>query len=203
MFYETETGHTFPYNPVYACVLPRPIGWISTLDNQGNTNIAPYSFFNAVSVDPPMVMFCPCGFHREGGDKDSALNAEVTGEFVYNMATWDMKDAMNLSSASLPRDKDEFNHANLTKASSRLIKPPRLKQSPVNFECRTWKVVELPNAKDESRNIIVIGQVVGVHIQDKYIVDGKIDVKLMKPIARLGYKDYCVVQDTFSLVRPD
>jgi flavin reductase (DIM6/NTAB) family NADH-FMN oxidoreductase RutF len=203
MYYEVQKGQPIPYNPMYTCVVPRPIGWISTIDSRGAANIAPYSFFNSVSVDPPMIMFCPCGFHKDGGAKDSAVNAEETGEFVYNMANWDMRDAMNLSSASLARNEDEFEHAGLIKASSNIVKAPRLEQSPVSFECKTWKIIDLPPAKNQSRNIIVIGEVVGVHIQDKYVVNGRIDVELMKPIARLGYKDYCVVENTFSIERPD
>ena len=203
MFYEVKNGHPLLHNPIYACVVPRPIGWISSVDEKGTHNLAPYSFFNAVSVDPPMIMFCPCGFHAEGGEKDSGINAIDRGEFVYSMATYEMKDAMNLSSISAPRDQDEFEIAGVEKADSILIDPPRVKSSPISFECKTWKVIDLPLAKNGSKNTIVIGSVIGVHIDDSCLVDGKIDLLKIRPISRLGYKDYAVIDELFSLQRPD
>ncbi len=202
MFYEPKDPHGLPHNPLYACVVPRPIGWISSLSADGHVNLAPFSFFNAVSMAPPMVMFCNNGAHVSGGIKDSGSNAESLGEFVFNMATWDLRDEMNLSAAALPREADEFEFAGLTKAASNIVKPPRVAESPVAFECRTWKVIPLPPMSDGAENTMVIGEVVGVHIADEALTDGMIDVTRIKPIARLGYTDYAVIDDVFSMTRP-
>ena len=202
MFYEPKNPHGLPHNPLYACIVPRPIGWISSLSADGHVNLAPFSFFNAVSMAPPMVMFCNNGSHVSGGIKDSSSNAEALGEFVFNMATWDLREHMNLSAAALPRDADEFEFAGLTKAESRIVNPPRVAESPIAFECRTWKVVSLPPMPDGAENTMVLGEVVGVHIADDALTDGKIDTARIKPIARLGYTDYAVIDETFSMTRP-
>ncbi len=203
MFYEPKDGHGLAHNPFHACVVPRPIGWISTLSKEGVPNLAPFSHFNLVNVSPPMVMFSCSGRHKEGDIKDSVLNAEATGEFVYNMATWGNKDAMNLSSGHVERDTDEFEIAGLTKAPSKLVKPSRVGESPINLECRTWKVVELPQAPNGTRTTMVIGEVIGVHIADEALTDGMVDTTRIKPVSRLGYMDYGVVDNAFELKRPD
>jgi flavin reductase (DIM6/NTAB) family NADH-FMN oxidoreductase RutF len=151
---------------------------------------------------PPMLMFCNNGVHAQGGVKDSAANAESTGEFVYNMATWDLREQMNLTSATLPREVDEFDYAGLHKAPSRIVKPPRVGESPICLECRTWKVLRLPPMPGGGNNIMVIGEIVGVHIADNAISDGLVAITRIKPIARLGYTDYTVVDDSFSMTRP-
>jgi len=202
MFYEPKNPHGLPHSPLYACVVPRPIGWISSLSTDGHVNLAPFSFFNAVSMSPPMVMFCNNGKHISGGIKDSAGNAQASGEFVYNMATWELREQMNLSSAALPRDADEFEFAGLTKAESRIVKPPRVAESPVAFECRTWKIVTLPPMQNGGENTLVIGEVVGIHIDDDVLTDGMVDTARIKPIARLGYTQYTVVDNVFSMQRP-
>ncbi|NNC65662.1 MAG: flavin reductase family protein [Gammaproteobacteria bacterium] len=202
MFYEPKDPHGLPHNPLYACVVPRPIGWISSLSADGHVNLAPFSFFNAVSMAPPMVMFCNNGSHVSGGIKDSGSNAESLGEFVFNMATWDLREQMNLSAAALARDADEFDFAGLTKAESNIVKPPRVAESPVAFECRTWKVISLPPMSDGAENTMVIGEVVGVYIADEALTDGLVDIERIKPIARLGYTDYAVVDEVFSMTRP-
>jgi flavin reductase (DIM6/NTAB) family NADH-FMN oxidoreductase RutF len=202
MFYEPKDSHGLPHNPLYACVVPRPIGWISSLSPDGHANLAPFSFANAVSMAPPMIMFCNNGWHVGGGIKDSQRNAEASGEFVFNMATWELREQMNLSSASLPHDVDEFEFAGLTKAPSRVVKPPRVGESPVALECRTWKAIELPLMPDGSRNTMVIGEVVGVYIADAALTDGMIDTARIKPIGRLGYTDYVVIDEVFSMTRP-
>ncbi len=202
MFYEPHEPHGLPHSPLYACVVPRPIGWISSLSADGHVNLAPFSFFNAVSMSPPMVMFCNNGRHVSGGIKDSASNAEATGEFVYNMATWDLREPMNLSCAELPREADEFDFAGLTRASSRIVGPPRVAESPIAFECRTWKVIELPPMADGATNTMIIGKVVGIHIDDNALTDGIVDTARIRPIARLGYTQYTVVDDLFSMKRP-
>lgn len=202
MFYEPKDSHGLPYNPLYACIVPRPIGWISSLSADGHVNLAPFSFFNAVSTSPPMLMFCNNGAHADGGAKDSERNAAASGEFVFNMATWDLREQMNQTSAALPREIDEFEFAGLTKTPSSIVKPPRVGESPIALECRTWKVVELPPMPDGSANTMVIGEVVGVHIADDALTDGKIDTARIKPIGRLGYTDYVVVDRSFSMIRP-
>jgi flavin reductase (DIM6/NTAB) family NADH-FMN oxidoreductase RutF len=202
MFYEPSDAHGLPHNPLYACIVPRPIGWISSLSPDGHVNLAPFSFANAVSMAPPMLMFCNNGRHVGGGIKDSQRNAEASGEFVFNMATWDLREKMNLTSASLPHEVDEFEHAGLTKAPSRIVKPPRVGESPIALECRTWKLVELPPMRDGSRNTMVIGEVVGVHIADDALTNGMVDTARIKPIGRLGYTEYVVVDEVFAMTRP-
>lgn len=202
MFYEPKDPHGLPHNPLYACIVPRPIGWISSLSADGHVNLAPFSFFNAVSMAPPMLMFCNNGAHVHGGVKDSERNAAASGEFVFNMATWDLREQMNMTSAALPHDGDEFEHAGLTKAPSRLVKPPRVAESPVALECRTWKLVELPPMPNGSPNTMVIGEVVGVHIADDALTNGLLDTARIKPIGRLGYTDYVVVDEVFTMTRP-
>jgi flavin reductase (DIM6/NTAB) family NADH-FMN oxidoreductase RutF len=203
MFYETATnGHGLRNDPFKALIVPRPIGWITTIDSRGRVNLAPFSFFNAIAEDPPMVLFAPGGRKADRPIKDSRANAEETGEFVCNLATWDLREAMNLTSANLPFGEDEMRHAGLTSVPSRLVKPPRVKESPVHFECRLWKVVELPTHDPEQPNSIVIGQVVGIHIDDALIKDQRVDIVAAQPIARLGYSEYTVVDSKFSMRRP-
>ncbi|MBB3066909.1 flavin reductase family protein [Limibacillus halophilus] len=205
MYYEAgqHKAAGLPYNPFKAIVAPRPIGWITTLDGQGRINLAPYSFFNAVSDSPPTVFFASSGRSREVGVKDSQANAEETGEFVCNMATWDLRDAMNKTSASLPAGEDEAAFAGLEMVPSRLVKPPRVKASPVHLECRYLQTLELPSNDPDNGNFVVFGEVVAVHIDDAMIDEkGLLDVTRYKPIARLGYMDYAVVEQVFSMDRP-
>jgi flavin reductase (DIM6/NTAB) family NADH-FMN oxidoreductase RutF len=198
MFYDAVANtHGLQWDPFKALVAPRPIGWISTLGNNGVVNLAPYSFFNAVSTDPHFVMF------SSGGRKDSQRNAEETGEFVCSIATYDLREAMNHTSQHVGPEVDEMELAGLTAAPSKLVAPPRVAESPVAFECRYWRTVELPGANGgPGDHAIVLGQVVGVHIDDAVIVDGKVDVTKLKPIARLGYGDYAVIDEVFELTRP-
>jgi flavin reductase (DIM6/NTAB) family NADH-FMN oxidoreductase RutF len=198
MFYDAvANNHGLALDPFKALIAPRPIGWISTLGKTGVVNLAPYSFFNAVSEDPYFVMFA------SGGRKDSQRNAEETGEFVCSLATYELREAVRHTSAPVGPDIDEMRLAGLTPAPSRLVKPPRVKESPVAFECRYWRTIELPGRNGgPSGNAIVLGKVVGVHIADEAIVDGKVDVTRLKPIARLGYGDYAVIDEVFTLPRP-
>ena len=169
MFYETSKRDKtlLPRDPYKAIVAPRPIGWISTLSPDGFANLAPYSFFNGISTNPPTVMF------SSEGAKDSAANAEASGEFVCNLATYHLRHKMNASSAPLPYGTSEFEHAGLTSAPCRLVKAPRVLESPASLECR---VVEVIRPKDLTRRelgvIMVIGQIVGVHIDEDFVVDG-------------------------------
>ena len=196
VFYEPDKRDRdlLPHDPFKAFVAPRPIGWVSTVGPSGEVNLAPYSYFNAVCDTPPMVMF------SSAGPKDSATFAGSGGEFVWNMATWDLRTEMNQTSATLPRGENEFEHAGLEMAPSRLVTPPRVAAAPVAFECRVTEVVELKGAT----NIVTFGQVVGVHLDERYVVDGIVDLTQLKPIARCGYRgDYAVVESLFQMVRPD
>ena len=202
MFYETKDHHGLKHNPFKSLVVPRPIGWISSQDGNGVVNLAPYSFFNGVASDPPTVMFSSNGVHSEGSYKDSVKNVRDTGEFVCNLATWEIREAMNTTSAMVARSVDEFELSGLTPVPSRLVKPPRVKESPVHLECKYLQIVELPCDKPEQSNLVVFGQVIGIHIDDSIISDGMIDMNVFKPIARLGYFDYSVVDNVFSMRRP-
>lgn len=197
MFYETDDNrHGLKHDPFKALVAPRPIGWISSLSADGIVNLAPYSFFNGVSDRPPFVMF------SSSGRKDSLVNIEATGEFACSLATYELKDQMNATSAAVGPEVDEMALAGLTPAPCKLVKPPRVAESPVALECRHFKTIPLPGKDDGEGYIIIIGQVVGIHIDEAVIVDGKVDVTRLRPIARLGYMDYSVVDAVFSMQRP-
>ena len=200
VFYEPDSRDRdlLPHDPFKAFIAPRPIGWMSTLGPDCEVNLAPYSFFNAVSDRPPMLMF------SSEGPKDSATFADSGGEFVWNLATWDLREQMNLTSAELPRGHSEFEAAGLEMAPSRLIAPPRVAAAPVALECKVVRRVELTDVTGApAENIVTFGQVVGVHVDERYIVDGRVDTAGMKPIARCGYRgDYAVVTELFEMIRP-
>lgn len=197
MFYEPQSGHGLRHDPFKAIIAPRPIGWISTIDPQGRRNLAPYSFFNAVCTEPPMLAFCSEGM------KDSARNAEATGEFVFNLATAALAEAMNQSSASVPLDVDEFELAGLAAAPCRLVRAPRVAASPAALECRVIDVLHLRDlAGNGVDRYLVIGQVVGVHIDEAYLTDGLFDTARAMPLARCGYNDFASVTSVFPMPRP-
>jgi flavin reductase (DIM6/NTAB) family NADH-FMN oxidoreductase RutF len=202
MFIEPGKGHGLPHDPWLACVVPRPIGWISTLSPDGVANLAPFSFFQALQGQPPTVMFSCNGPHAQGGVKDSATNAIETGEFVVNLATWELREAVNLSSSHVARDVDEFELAGLEKAPCVLVSPPRVAASPIHLECRTIQHLNLPTSAPV-KNTLVIGVAVGIHIRDDVLSDGRVDVEKLRPIARLGYMEYAVVEKAFTMTRPD
>jgi flavin reductase (DIM6/NTAB) family NADH-FMN oxidoreductase RutF len=202
MFYETKDPHGLKHNPFKSLIVPRPIGWVSTVDARGVVNLAPYSFFNGVGSDPPTVMFASEGTHTDGDFKDSATNARETGEFVCNLATWELREPMNATSEHVPRSVDEFALAGLTPSPSRLVAPPRVEESPVHLECTHLQTVELPSNDPERPTLVVFGRVVGIHIDDAIISDGMIDMDAFKPIARLGYMDYTMVDNVFTMRRP-
>lgn len=198
MYYETSRNdHGLPYNPLKACVVPRPIGWLTTMSAAGLVNLAPFSFFNLLSYDPPFVMFSSGVHEEDGGRKDTVCNIEETGEFVYNMSTWSQREQMNHTAALTKRGVDEMAAAGLEPLPSCLIRPPRVKGSPVHFECRLRQIIELPGRHSEHH--MVIGQVVAVHIDDDVLTDGRVDILKIRPIARLGYKDYCAVDAIFQM----
>jgi flavin reductase (DIM6/NTAB) family NADH-FMN oxidoreductase RutF len=180
-FYEPSQGHGLPHDPLNAIVAPRPIGWISSRSADGVLNLAPYSFFNAFNYRPPIVGFCSVG------RKDSLNNVEQTGEFVWNLATRSLAEAMNRSSAPAPASVDEFALAGLTAVPSRLINVPRVGESPVNFECRCTQIIQLQSAAGtEIPSWLVLGEVVGVHIERSLLKDGVFDTAGAEPILRGG-----------------
>jgi flavin reductase (DIM6/NTAB) family NADH-FMN oxidoreductase RutF len=198
MHYDVAANdHGLRFNPFKALVAPRPIGWIGTVSADGRRNLAPYSFFNAVSDHPPMVMF------SSHGRKDSLANIEATGEFTCSLATWPLRERMNMSSAAVARGVDEFELAGLSPAPSRKVKAPRVAESPAALECRLWKLVELPSERG-SGYIVVFGSVIDVYIDDAFIRDGIVDTGAMRPIARQGYMEYSVEtpEAVFALNRP-
>ncbi len=197
MFYEPKSGHGLPHDPFKAIVAPRPIGWISTVDKEGRNNLAPYSYFNAISTRPPLVAFASESM------KDSTRNAMASGEFVCNLATKALAEGMNTSSAAVPPELDEFALANLATAPCRLVRPLRVAASPAALEC---KVIDVLHLRDlDSREIdvfLTIGQVVGVHIDERYLTDGLFDTARAVPLARCGYNDYAAVTEVFAMLRP-
>ena len=201
MFYETDGSHGLPHNPFKSIIVPRPIAWISTINPQGIVNLAPYSFFNGVSDTPPMVMFA-AGNRPEGGAKDTVSNIEQSGEFVVNMAIWDQRNQISESSAPVAPDISEVDLLDLETVPSRLIKPPRIKASPIHMECTFHDQMDLPVSEAGKRNVIIIGHVRVIHIDDAVLVDGMIDLTKVRPLARLGYHDYTSVTDITTIRRP-
>lgn len=203
MFYEPGvTPHQLPYDPFKSCVVPRPIGWISTRSLAGEDNLAPYSQFTNVSFDPPTVMFS-ANQTTDGRRKDSVVNAEQSGVFVWNMATFDLREAVNLSAEELPHGIDEFARAGLAKIDACLVAVPRVAQSPVAFECRYLQTVRIPGNGTMGTVDVVFGRVIGVHIADDALTaDGRIDVVRLRPIARMGYFDYTDVSSRFEMIPP-
>lgn len=201
MFYETrKNDHGLPFNPYKSIVVPRPIGWISTLDPQGVVNLAPYSQFNNLGYDPPYVMFSSGSRFEDGGPKDSARNALLTGEFVCNMATWELRDEVNRTAQMVASDVDEAALAGLEMIPSKLVAPPRVKRSPVHLECRYHATLTLPGHSLDNLTYVVVGEVVGVHIADEIIgEDGRIDILKCRPLARMGYFDYTSVEQLFEM----
>jgi flavin reductase (DIM6/NTAB) family NADH-FMN oxidoreductase RutF len=199
MFYRPADGHGLPHNPFNAIVAPRPIGWISTRGKDGRENLAPYSFFNAVAYTPPQVMFASTSgkADREFG-KDSVANIKDTGVFCVNIVEYAMRDAMNVSSGSYGAEVDEFDLAGLERADCETVACSRVARAPAALECRLTQIVALEGVA----NYCVFGEVTGVYMRDDCMVDGRFDVTTFRPMARLGYRDYCCVDNLFSLKRP-
>lgn len=191
MFYRPADGHGLPHNPFNAIVTPRPIGWISTRGGPGD-NLAPYSFFNAIAYVPPQVCFASTG------EKDSLRNIRETGVFAVNVVGEAMLRAMSDSSAALPHGQDEFAHTGLAKAECTTIDCPRVEGAPASLECRMTQIIPLMG----QGNFLVLGEVTGVHLRDDCLNEGRFDVTRFNPVARLGYRDYAVIRETFQLRRP-
>ncbi|SON55445.1 Flavin reductase like domain protein [Hartmannibacter diazotrophicus] len=198
MFYDPrENDHGLPHDPFYSLVLPRPIGWISSLSPSGVRNLAPYSFFNAFSTNPYVVGF------SSTGRKDSLANIEATGAFVCNLATDALRESMNASSAVVGPEVDEFELAGLTPVASQNVPVPRVGESPAALECIHTQTIPIADAEGKRQKaFLVLGEVVGIHIDEAALKDGRVDVERIRPIARLGYQDYAVVDRVFSMKRP-
>lgn len=200
-FYQPALGHGLPHDPFNAILGPRPIGWISTLSSDGVRNLAPYSFFNAFNYTPPLI-----GFSSQGR-KDTLRNIEQTGEFVWNLATRPLAEAMNLSCAAAPPEVDEFALAGLTPRASTLVQVPRVAESPVAFECRCSQIIRLKTAtQQDTDGWLVLGEVVGVHIARRMLKDGVYDTAASQTILRGGgAADYFEItpDSQFRMQRPD
>jgi flavin reductase (DIM6/NTAB) family NADH-FMN oxidoreductase RutF len=200
MFFEPRARDksVLPYDPFKALIAPRPIGWISSMNKEGLINLAPYSFFNAFSGAPPLIGFC------SEGPKDSYTFAKESGEFVWNMATYDLRHQMSETSAPLERGQSEFAHTGLNMLPSKLVRAPRVKESPAHLECKVTEIFQLRDMDgNETPRFLVMGQVMGIHIDDSFIEGGIVQVPKMKPISRCGYQDYSVLDSVFSIKRPE
>jgi flavin reductase (DIM6/NTAB) family NADH-FMN oxidoreductase RutF len=188
--------HNLAHDPVTALVVPRPIGWISTISPAGVVNLAPYSFFNLIAGRPPFVLF------SSNSRKHSQRNAEATGEFVFNLATYELRHEMNQTAHEYADGISEPEAAGIEMVPSRFVKPPRVARSPIALECIYRQTVELTRSNGERLTAaLTIGEVVNIHIDDDVIVDGMLDHRRVRPIARLGYMDYCVVDNIFTMPR--
>ncbi|WP_158809134.1 flavin reductase family protein [Beijerinckia sp. L45] len=199
LFYEPQARDktVLPHDPFKALIAPRPIGWVTTIGLNGAINLAPYSFFNAFADSPPIIAFSSQGI------KDSVTFAQETGQFVWNMPTWDLREAMNQTAAPLPRGQSEAAFAHLEMAPSQLVKPPRVKASPAALECEVIEVKKLVDRHGTpTGHWLVFGEVVGVHLDETFIKDGLVDMAAMQPIARCGYMDYVVADTVFQMKRP-
>ena len=193
---DPETYDRSLYRTMTGAVVPRPIGWISTTSEDGVDNLAPYSYFNVVSVDPPVVMFSPAD---KGPDelKDSARNVVDTGEFVHNVVTRPLAESMNESSVTLPPEESEFDHTGLERAESEKVDPPRVAAADVAFECELYDVV------DVGVGTMLLGEIVLVHVDDEVTTDGKVDVEKIDAVGRLAGNYYASTDDRFRIERPD
>jgi flavin reductase (DIM6/NTAB) family NADH-FMN oxidoreductase RutF len=196
---------TLPWNSIYkimiGSILPRPIGWISSLDPAGCVNLAPFSFFNAICANPPHVLFCPMIRSTDRAEKDTLRNVRQTGEFVVNIVTEELATRMNMTSAEVPAEVDEFFLANLEKMPSVAVKPPRVAESPVHFECRVAQILDFGD--QPGAGSIVIGRVVHLHVTERVLMgEDKIDLAQLKPIGRLAGMAYTRVNDIFEMQRP-
>ncbi|MDO3436040.1 flavin reductase family protein [Rhizobium sp. CBN3] len=198
MFYTTDSNrHGLAHDPFKAIVSPRPIGWIGSKGRDGSINLAPYSFFNAVADRPKLVMF------SSAGRKDSQRNAAETGAFTCNFVSRDLAEKMNLSSAALPYGNSEFDFARLTPKQSELIDAPYVGEAYAVLECRVTEIFEPKTLSGvPSENVLVFGEVVGIHIDESIVRDGRLDMSIARPVARMGYMDYSEGSDVFEMFRP-
>lgn len=193
--------HTSIYKLMTGSIVPRPIGWISTVDDSGRPNLAPFSFFNAVCSNPPTVLFCSSIRGSDGKTKDTLNNVRTTGEFVVNIVSEDLFEAMNASSIEAPADFNEFDYAGVSLAASHKVRPPRVAQSPVHFECTLREIIEI--GSEPGGGSVVIGTIVHIHAEDRVLIGtDKINIQELKPIGRLMGNGYCRVTDVIEIARP-
>lgn len=199
MFYEaTGNKHGLPHDPFKAIVSPRPIGWIGSKGTDGSINLAPYSYFNAISDHPKMVLF------SSSGRKDSLRNVEETGVFTTSMVSRKLAEKMNLSSVNAPYGESEFGFAGLTAKPGQMVDAPYVAEAYAALECKVTEMFEAKGLDGQaSGSFVVIGQVVGIHIDDAAIREGRLDMAIAAPVARLGYMDYADAADTFEMRRPN
>jgi len=192
-----------PFDPFKSCTVPRPIGWLSTISKSGLVNLAPYSQWQNLTFDPPMVMFA-ANQHVDGRRKDTVVNAEATGYFVWNMATFELREAVNQTAVDYPHGIDEFAKVGLTKATCIEAPGPRVAESPCHFECRYLSTHRLRGATTVGTVDVVFGEVVRIHVRDDVVLpSGKLDIGKIAPLARMGYYDYAVVRETFEMRIPN
>lgn len=192
-----------PFDPFKSCTVPRPIGWLSTVSKDGLVNLAPYSQWQNLTFDPPMVMFA-ANQHVDGRRKDTVVNAEDTGWFVWNMATYDLREAVNQSAVDYPHGVDEFEKAGVTKAACIDAPAPRVAEAPCHFECRYLSTHRLRGASTVGTVDVVFGEVARIHVRDDVVLpSGKLDIAKIAPLARMGYYDYTAVRDTFEMRIPN
>jgi flavin reductase (DIM6/NTAB) family NADH-FMN oxidoreductase RutF len=187
------------YNMLMAALNPRPIAWVSTVGKDGVFNLAPFSFFQAVSAKPPVVCFSVAS-KRDGRKKDTLCNIEWGKDFVLNSVNEDLAKAMNLTSTEFPPEMDEFKEAGLTPLKSELVKSPRVAESPINMECQVNQILQFGQSPEFSS--LIIGNVVRLHVKDQYCVDGEVDGWKLMNIGRLWGKYYCRITDTFEMTMP-
>ena len=205
MFYDPRENlrpEPLTHNPLNALVAPRPIGWISTISAQGEPNLAPFSYFNAFSADPPLVGYAP-NAKSAGSAKDSLANVQAVPEFTVSVVSADLAEQMNATSKVLPHGTSEYETAGLEAGESRLVRPPYVARARAVLECQVFDIVALPAGNDGRGSQLVLGEVIGIHINDDLIIDGKVDGKALQQVARLGYFDYTVVDNLFELLRPE
>ncbi len=200
MFYKPSEGHELPHNPFGAIVTPRPIGWISTRDLDGCDNLAPYSFFNAIAYEPPQVMFSSTSKKPDQpNSKDSVSNIDQTGCFCVNIVSFEAREIMNATSRHLPKDQSEFDYVGLPAVACNVINCARVADAPAALECIVVNTIQLAGQS----NYLVLGEVVGIHLRDDCLNNGRFDVTTYQPLGRLGYRDYAKISEVFELSRPD
>lgn len=192
-----------PWSPFKSCTVPRPIGWLSTVSKDGVPNLAPYSQWQNLTFDPPMVMFAANQL-SSGQRKHTVVNAEETGWFVWNMATYDLREAVNISAMELPEGEDEFARAGVTPIPCIDAPGPRVAESPAHFECRYLSTHRLRGNSNHGWVEVVYGEVMRIHVNDDVITkEGKLDIPRIRPLARLGYYDYTSVTEVFEMRVPE
>lgn len=205
MFYDPREDlrpKPLSHNPFNALVAPRPIAWVSSIDSRANVNLAPFSFYNAISSAPPYVMFAVGSKDTKGTPKDTLRNVQQVPEFVVNVASWEQREVLNQTSAEYAADINEFEKTGLTEIASRIVQPPRIAEAKAALECRVYRIIELPSPPDGRNRHMIIGEVVGIHISDDVIEDGKVVASKLHQLSRLGYFEYDYVEDTFTMPRP-